>query len=1188
MKPIQILLLGPPQVTVHEQPVPLPASLGRGLLFVLAANGGSAPRDYLASLLAEKSSPQGEPTERQAVLDQALETLEQVWQGPALFTEKAPWLRLDQEAAAWDQAEFQDLLDRWGRQAWQVPSHAALPPDIYSALASAASLWRAPHYMAGYTAETRPLQDWLDSQRRSMERLYGRVLQRLADHHLAAQEIEQALEFNRQALQVDPLNEELHEQHLRALIDLGRVAEAAAHFTRLQAQLMEESGSTPSAALVRQYGRILSAAPGQAAPLPEPEWKLHHSLGAPFVGRQEVLDRLDAKYQQGGGLLLTGESGGGKTRLLQEFIRRRNSRPRVFLSHCLPQENELPFKPLLEALRFQIQPDEWLGLAPAWASQLSLLLPELRAMRPELDPPPIAPGEEALPQEAISSLFEAVRQLLLLVANKQQRLFLCLDDAQWADDASLRALEYLLLRPPFDQRGLLLLAARSEELSPSLETWSARLTAAGNLERLELERLATAEIRQLAENVLAKELPPTFIAHLERETGGNPLYILESLSAVREVDPRLWAENGAYMPLSGSLKNLIIERLKRLPPLARQALAAAATAGLEFDPQVVGQVLEQPQQTLQVLRELEQRGLVEPLLGSTLRYTFVHNKIREAVLDDLQPLHKRELHKKTARALEAAAGPDQAVILAEHCEQGGEPGKAFEHWLAAARWARQMFSTNGNLQALEHAAQCADLAPNIPDEQIKTLYLEWIEACYVNEDVEGIERTSRKLMQIGRERGSPRLVGEALNGLCDALLASNQFQKGLELAEETIDQLASEPLSSELVEAYNHYATFLYLRGQVKSAISWLKKALVASSSRPDPYMQRARANASYHLAVVQVLCGQPAAALRHAQRSLEDYTALNRYMGMVNALSVMSMARYYRGEFKQARQDCERGLELAKRIGVWRMLGYLHTYYAMIVLALGELDNARQNALQGIEIGERYQHGEMIAGGYHLLADLHLWLRDPLTAASYAHQAREHGKNTFMELQATPRLGLALALLNQEEGIEVLQHAEQQAAHTGVELVQLEAQVYQIVIRRLHGPRGKPLPQTKAVLREIKRRSLFLLEHLMHVTHARIALENGKHILAVKDGRTAARAAQTAHFPWMELMARTTLYTTARVAQGPTSQQAEREYQRIQRLLAELEAQAESPDLLQGVAHLRNSMQQRIEREIQEQDQAS
>ena len=1041
MAELSVHLLGPPEVRSKGQRFSILRRFPRALLFYLASQGFLVGRETLLTLFWENEADE---TARRR-LRETLSRLRAALPDPGLLISEGDLVGLDLDRVYVDQVDFQDLIDRAGRLPWQIPPEEPLPEEVIENLSRAIHLWRGTLFMEGADLpSSTSLDEWLTHTNQHLTHLRGRVLERLADHARASGDLEAALGLARTALASDSLNEDLHYRVLSFLIVMGRKQEAREYFQYLQGLLQREQELPPSPRLVALYRQIRPPIPLPFS-TPKAAWRTWSSLEIPLVGREAAMAKMSAALDQGGGLVVLGESGQGKTRLVQEFCRTLATDRRILLMHCRQAESVLPFQPFIELFRNNLYPEEWLSLPSNWAGRLALLLPELLVMRPELEPA-LAPSD---PAHSSALLYEAIRQVMLILA-QESPVILFLDDAHWADEASLAAVAYLLERSPFDRQALLILATRREEANPNLEELLSTAQSASMFRSIQLSRLSVDEITHCGSYVLGTLPGLQFIHHLAKETGGNPLFILETLRALKErrIHPGELSRGG--LPMVESIQTLIRSRLRRLTPEAREVLETAGILGNEFNPEVISQVNGKSLAEIgAALDELEKRMLVEALSTppQPMRYGFIHDKFRELILEELNPVRATLLHRRVAQILVANPGLElerRAAVLAQHFEAGGEPAKAFQYWLEAGEHARQLYSTRDAERIFKHAERLIELAgEQLSIELIHRLYSEWTEVAFAVDDATGIQMQNTNLLQLGRRRNSPLLIGAALDGLGDACLARNEFAEGLAFATQAVTYLEKSGNVYEQMDAYTHQGVFFYMLSRLPEAIEAFQEALALGIGSQDPRILKARSNAHYQTSLVRTLEGNPESGRDHALRALEE-GFVQGYRTPVQGYIKLSLSRYFLGEFEQARQDNQTGIDLAQRTEEARMLGYLHAVRGMIEYSLGELDESFKHAETAISLGEMLQHTELISMGYRVLGDLSMLIEATEKAAVDYQRGMQVPDKGFWTLDNTYRYGFALAWSGEVDlGIAYLNQAIEEAKASGIEVSVFLAQLF-------------------------------------------------------------------------------------------------------------------------------------------------
>jgi DNA-binding CsgD family transcriptional regulator/tetratricopeptide (TPR) repeat protein len=463
----------------------------------------------------------------------------------------------------------------------------------------------------------------------------------------------------------------------------------------------------------------------------------------PFVGREPELAALtlwleEAIAGRGGVVLLAGDPGIGKTRLAEEMAVIAQERGvRAFWGRCYEGEGAPAFWPWTEILRAAVRdrpPEPERADVVTGAAELAHLVPEFRRpLPPTTTAHPEAAGPAAGdPVQARFRLFDAVTAFLLDRAVQRPHL-LVLDDLQWADTASLLLLQFLA-------RGvraapLLVVGAyrdvevdRAHPLATTLLTLS-RERGYQHLHVRGLSAEATAALLAAVHQARAAPLAPA----LHRLTGGNPLFVQETVRHLAETD-RLpaWAEGDATLPagfaIPEGVRGVIRRRLERLPEAAARVLSLAAVVGREFDLGTLTTVFEGTGvAVLEALDAAESARLVAADGAGVLpRYRFTHDLIHETLYADLDRAARARLHLQVGQALERrhhqadldqqvaelarhflqavpAGGAETAVVYAR---QAGE--RAFRQFAyeQAARWLEQALEALGVAAPADAVTRC--------------------------------------------------------------------------------------------------------------------------------------------------------------------------------------------------------------------------------------------------------------------------------------------------------------------------------------------------------------------------------------------------------------------------------------------------------------------------------------------------
>jgi DNA-binding CsgD family transcriptional regulator/tetratricopeptide (TPR) repeat protein len=427
-----------------------------------------------------------------------------------------------------------------------------------------------------------------------------------------------------------------------------------------------------------------------------------------FVGRGQELARMDAALARvtagrSAGVVVGGEAGIGKTRLLHEFAGRATAAGvRVLWGSC-SSLGEVAYGAVSEALRPLTR--EFTGPMLDWvvgdgAAELALLLPQVSAAA---EP---AGGDAPAPAQAGQErLIRAVADLLERLAGEQP-VALIVDDLHWAD-ASTRALLAHLARHLRDVPVLLAGTYRTEHLrrGDPLRAFLLDLDHSGLVERVELARFNRAEVHDLLEGVLGVAPAAAVCDDILARSDGNPFFAEELLLARR---------GGAHV-LPPTLRDLLLHRMEVLGDQGHEVLAVAAVVGERVDHRLLAAVAGlAPEDLLAGIREAVEHQLLLPGADG-LSYAFRHALTREAVYSAAAPGDRLRRHAAVAETLEERpelAGAGVASAVAQHWDAAGQAGRALTARIRAAGAAERVY---GYAEALGHLLRAAQLWEAVGD-----------------------------------------------------------------------------------------------------------------------------------------------------------------------------------------------------------------------------------------------------------------------------------------------------------------------------------------------------------------------------------------------------------------------------------------------------------------------------------------
>jgi tetratricopeptide (TPR) repeat protein len=420
---------------------------------------------------------------------------------------------------------------------------------------------------------------------------------------------------------------------------------------------------------------------------------------APFVGRERELIQFgeiltDARHGRGSAWLVGGESGVGKSRLLDEVRTGALVRGMTVLRGQAISQGGRPYHVWHDVVRSLVL---HLPVRDAQASVLQTIVPDIATLigrdvgvAPSLDP-----------DAAQSRLLIAVEQLFRA---QIAPTLVILEDLQWAGSESLRLLSWL--NGSVEECPLVLVGSYRSDEAPALpeQTQGARL--------LSLQRLDASEIAELGEAMIGPAVRrPELLQLLERETEGIPFFIVEVVRALAENAGRLAGVPDASLPqrvVSGGMQRILRRRLGQVPPEALPALNTAAVMGRMVD----APLLSALHPGLDASEWMGSCATAAVLEARDDCWRFAHDKLREQLLADLSPEVRRGLHRRVAEAMEADGGSERVMALAHHWREAGDTVKEASSACAAGFLALQSSACQEAVGYLMRAREL--LAPQPP------------------------------------------------------------------------------------------------------------------------------------------------------------------------------------------------------------------------------------------------------------------------------------------------------------------------------------------------------------------------------------------------------------------------------------------------------------------------------------------
>jgi DNA-binding SARP family transcriptional activator/predicted ATPase len=788
--------------------------------------------------------------------------------------------------------------------------------------------------------------DWILLEQERLRERWLTLLDQLAHAYREEGRPEAAVETARVLLQADPWHEPGARLLMTLLADQGRAGEALHVYLDLRARLQADLGVSPAAETKDLYHRLRAAHPQIPSPTP---------LSQPSpqsVVREREMTALEAALQparqdEGRLILLSGPAGIGKTHA---------ARTTAAAAHRLgfwtlyahaeePFGPPAPYDPLDQALRAGVEAlgDLPPGLSPLGQAALAALLPDLVPATPDLDAATLPPAR----------FHDALASALASLADPGP-LLLVLDDLHWADPAVWVVLRALL--PHLTGCPLVVIAAfRSADLPTAIVPWPDRLAAHSNAHSLTLPQLSPDEVGQLTTQLLGQPLPTALTARIHRETGGNPLFVVETMRGLMEEGDFHPTPNGhpawpseEALPIPTTLHQAITTRLSHLTPQSQRLLCQAAVLGDDFDFDLLQAVSgeEDEEQLLEQLDELLGRNLLKE---ADERYHFSHSLVRRVLYDDTHTRRRRLWHRKAAEAL-AHLAPQQVAARARHAHAAKEWPGALELGLQAAEQALAVFATE-EAEAFYCLVQDAeqrlgDVSPSLRlrrlhglarvhrlrnEEEAEAQALEeWRDIARVTEDASSESLALAELARNACRRGrsidalpwaqeairladrDPNARAKALEALGMCHEAQGDLVRSLEFHRQAADAASRAGALQQEAESLNSLAIALEVGGEVADAAEMYRRSAALAAACGDRLTESRAIN---NLGTIHVLQGDYGPARKAYESALAAVQALEIREGQALVQRNLAEAWMVMGHPQIARAYLDTALALHEQL---------------------------------------------------------------------------------------------------------------------------------------------------------------------------------------------------------------------------------------------------------------------------------
>ena len=658
---------------------------------------------------------------------------------------------------------------------------------------------------------------------------------------------------------------------------------------------------------------------------------------SPFIGRDEDLSLVLARFElaregQGQALLVSGEPGIGKSRLLFELAERLRGRPHLLLEcRSSPYHTSDALRPILDmlsrvaelegALTSQAKRERLAEtLAPVGATPESVaLLADALSLPPDEAQAPL----ELTPQKRKQRTLEALLQLVL-AASTRQPVVLVVEDLHWLDPSSEEVLDALVRHAR--AAAVLVIATARPGTSPA---WAGE----EHVTRLALGRLSRLHTGRLVAR-LGSQLPAAIVEQVLSRADGVPLFAEELTRAISDAadsQGRTLTPEALATLMPATLQESLAARLDRLGPVKGTA-QLAAVLGREF-----------PLRWLEAVSPLSAdalRGELERLVDSGLlqargpapaaSYLFKHALVQEAAYASLLRTTRQQYHEKVAQALEQQF-PDTAAsqphLVAHHHTEAGHAAVAIAWWARAAARAGERFASREAVASLRRALDLLQSFPEGRERDGQELGLQ-MGLCGLLPSVSGYTSAETEAAYLRAQELCDRAASATetffvQHGLWAFHLVCGRLAVAHERANSLHEVAATRADTLSVLDGHYALGCTLADLGEPEAALLHLEQGMAADAADPARVpsfhagMELGVTTPAFSVMPLWLL-GRPDAALARASRSAEKARTLGHPLSLAFALYYVAWAHIQRGEAARAAERARELVRLSEEHGLF------------------------------------------------------------------------------------------------------------------------------------------------------------------------------------------------------------------------------------------------------------------------------
>jgi serine/threonine protein kinase/tetratricopeptide (TPR) repeat protein len=635
-----------------------------------------------------------------------------------------------------------------------------------------------------------------------------------------------------------------------------------------------------------------------------------------FVGRQREFAEARALWRkassgQGQALLISGEPGIGKTRLMHEVVTYAEiSGGTSLVGECYAESNA-PYSAFTQITRqaFNRFSQNGFDIPDSVLDDLLKLTPDLRHQFPDVQPNP-----RLDPETEQQRLFENVVTFCYTLA-KEFPLLLVIDDVHWADSGTLSMLHHLIRRTQ-KRPVMILVTYREVELKESrpFNDMLQELNRQRQGSRLKLQRLDLDQTCEMLAAIFATEITPEFLDGIYRETDGNPFFIEEVCRALVDSGAVYYQDGDWHRPpdmadleIPQGVQVAVESRLAKLPKDHQETLRMAAILGREFCFDILLECLDLDEDTLiEALEAAEEAQMIQEINGvGEVTFSFVHALVPNAIIESVRTLRRRKLHRQAAIAIEKFSPEDYETLAYQYGEAGDEE-QALNYYTQAGERALAAFA---NQDAEEYFRSALDLVENEQEEAHLMAQL-GISQAHQSKNSQAIE-TWRQAIELYLRQDDKDKLAEFYARSGRATWEKGDIKASLTICHEGLSAVTNAADGPGLARLLAETSRNSYFNGMHGECEKYGRKALQMAESLNLTIIE---VEALSTLGLLPELpLDQSITLLKRAVERAEKGNLPRQAMRAHNNLSVQYMARF---DFHKSTQHVKQAAQIAHQIG--------------------------------------------------------------------------------------------------------------------------------------------------------------------------------------------------------------------------------------------------------------------------------